>query len=61
MTSSSIAPHVRTTSGTCAVLDVLQQHRLFVKRSKYAFGVGSIQYLGHIISADGVAMDLTKV
>jgi len=44
-----------------AVLDMLLQHRLFVKRSKCAFGVSSIQYLGHIISADGVAMDPAKV
>jgi hypothetical protein len=45
----------------CAVLDVLHQHRLYVKRSKCEFGVGSICYLGHIISASGVAMDLAKV
>src|SRR6185312_5890570 len=44
-----------------AVLDVLQQHRLFVQRSKCAFSVDSIQYLGHIISTDGVAMDPAKV
>lgn len=44
-----------------AVLNTLQQHRLFVKRSKCVFSVDSIVYLGHIISADGVAMDPTKV
>ena len=44
-----------------AILLVLWQHRLFVKRSKYAFGVDSISYLGHIISAAGVAMDPAKV
>jgi len=44
-----------------AVLDMLLQHRLFVKRSKCAFGVSSIQYLEHIISADSVAMDPAKV
>ncbi|KAF0929881.1 hypothetical protein E2562_026095 [Oryza meyeriana var. granulata] len=43
------------------VLDTLQQHCLFVKRSKCAFGVESISYLGHIISAAGVAMDPAKV
>jgi len=43
------------------VLSTLQRHQLFVKRSKCAFGVSSIQYLGHIISADGVAMDPPKV
>jgi len=44
-----------------AILLVLGQHRLFVKRSKCAFGVDSISYLGHIISAAGVAMDPAKV
>ena len=32
-----------------------------VKLSKCAFGVNSIQYLGHIISADCVAMGPAKV
>jgi hypothetical protein len=44
-----------------AVLTVLRQHRLFIKRSKCAFGVDAIAYLGHIISAAGVAMDPAKV
>jgi len=47
--------HVRT------VLTLLQQHRLFVKKSKCAFGSSSIAYLGHVISANGVAMDPAKV
>ena len=34
---------------------------LFVKRSKCAFGVTSIAYLGHLISAAEVAMDPDKV
>jgi hypothetical protein len=44
-----------------AVLAMLRQHRLFVKRSKCAFGVGSISYLGHVISEAGIAMDPAKV
>lgn len=44
-----------------AVLDTLQQHWLFVKRSKCAFGVSSISYLGHIITESCVAMDPAKV
>lgn len=43
------------------VLTLLRHHRLFVKRSKCSFGVDSISYLGHIISAAGVAMDPAKV
>jgi hypothetical protein len=34
---------------------------LFVKRSKCAFEVPSVAYLGHVISAFGVAMDPAKV
>jgi hypothetical protein len=44
-----------------AVLDVLHQHRLFVKPSKCEFGADSISYLEHIISASDVAMDPAKV
>jgi hypothetical protein len=56
--SGSWAEHLRHVR---AVLDVLHQHRLFVKRSKCEFGVTSIAYLGHTISATGVAMDPAKV
>ena len=40
---------------------MLQQHQLFVKQSKCAFAVPSVAYLGHVISASGVAMDPAKV
>jgi hypothetical protein len=56
--SSSWADHLRHVR---AVLTVLQQHQLFVKQSKCAFAVPSVAYLGHVISADGVAMDPAKV
>ena len=46
--SSTWADHLRH---LCAVFLVLRQHRLFVKRSKCAFGIDYISYLGHIISA----------
>jgi len=44
-----------------AVFEVLQQHTLFLKKSKCSFGEPSVAYLGHIISAQGVAMDESKV
>jgi hypothetical protein len=43
------------------VLSELCRHILFVKRSKCDFGVSSVAYLGHTISAAGVAMDSAKV
>ncbi|XP_066320384.1 uncharacterized protein [Miscanthus floridulus] len=56
--STSWANHLRHLR---VVLDTLHGHCLFVKRSKCSFGVDSVSYLGHIISAAGVAMDLGKV
>jgi hypothetical protein len=44
-----------------AVLDELRRHQLFVKRNKCSFATSSVAYLGHVISAAGVAMDLAKV
>jgi hypothetical protein len=43
------------------VLQLLRDNNLFIKRSKCFFGKQSVAYLGHIISANGVAMDQTKV
>jgi hypothetical protein len=43
------------------VLKRLQEHRLLVKRSKCVFGSRTVSYLGHVISAAGVAMDEQKV
>jgi hypothetical protein len=56
--NSSWADHLRHIR---AVLTMLQQHQLFVKQSKCAFAVPSVAYLGHVISASGVAMDPAKV
>jgi hypothetical protein len=56
--SASWADHLRHLQ---AAFMILQQHRLFVKRSKCAFGERSIAYLGHVISDAGVAMDSAKV
>jgi hypothetical protein len=44
-----------------AVLTELRRHVLFVKRSKCAFAVPSVAYLGHVISEKGVSMDPAKV
>lgn len=56
--SSSWSEHIQQVH---AVLQLLAEHLLFLKRSKCSFGNDSFAYLGHIISAQGVAMDLDKV
>jgi hypothetical protein len=43
------------------IFNELRAHRLHLKRSKCSFGTTSVAYLGHVISADGVAMDADKV
>jgi hypothetical protein len=44
-----------------AVMEVLRANNLHVKRSKCSFATPSVEYLGHVISADGVAMDRAKI
>jgi len=44
-----------------AVLSTLRDHNLHVKKSKCAFATQSVTYLGHVISASGVAMDSDKI
>jgi hypothetical protein len=44
-----------------AVLETLHTNKLFVKQSKCNFGTTFVAYLGHIISAKGVAMDISKI
>ena len=43
------------------VLDVLRQQQLYAKSSKCHWAQPQIEYLGHIVSADGVRMDPKKV
>lgn len=47
--------HLRT------VLQILCKHKLFAKASKCTFGTTTVQYLGHIISSNGVAVDQQKI
>jgi hypothetical protein len=39
----------------------MRANRFFIKCSKCIFGGTSVAYLGHVISTDGVAMNLDKV
>ena len=43
------------------VFTQLRKHSLHVKRAKCKFGVNSIEYLGHLVTADGVKPDPSKV
>ena len=43
------------------VLELLRKHQLYAKTSKCAFGVPEIEFLGHIVSDKGIAMDPAKV
>lgn len=43
------------------VLTILSTNNLFAKESKWKFGVSHIDYLGYIISDQGVAVDPSKI
>jgi hypothetical protein len=43
------------------VFTILTQHQLVLKKSKCSFAQRSLEYLGHIISGQGVATDPTKI
>jgi hypothetical protein len=43
------------------VLTRLREHQLYAKFSKCAFWLEEIQFLGHVLSAKGIAVDPNKV
>ena len=43
------------------VFQLLKENSLYAKESKCEFFVEEVKYLGHIISRDGIRMDLEKV
>ncbi|KAJ0628009.1 putative nucleotidyltransferase, Ribonuclease H [Helianthus annuus] len=43
------------------VLAIMKENKLFAKESKCVFGGRAVEYLGHIISGDGVKTDPTKI
>src|SRR5262249_37795919 len=43
------------------VLQTLREHQLYAKYSKCKFWLKSVAFLGHVISKDGIQVDLRKV
>ena len=43
------------------VLQVLREHQLYAKFSKCDFFKKEIQYLGHVISVEGITVDPAKI
>lgn len=44
-----------------AILSALREHHMRLKRSKCSFAQPAMAYLGHVITADSVTMDMAKV
>ena len=45
----------------CLVLQCLWEHKLYGNLSKFSFYQLNIHYLGHVISDEGIVMDLAKI
>jgi len=43
------------------VLQLLKEQQLYAKPSKCSFGVKEVEYLGHIVSHEGVKVDPNKI
>jgi len=43
------------------ILQVLTEHKLYAKFSKCEFFKDKIQYMGHVISKDGISVDTDKI
>ena len=43
------------------VLKLLEEKQLYAKTSKCFFGVQEVEYLGHIVSHEGVKVDPNKI
>lgn len=41
--------------------EILRQHKFFVTISKCAFGLHELEYLGHIVTPQGVKVDQSKI
>ncbi|XP_061349907.1 uncharacterized mitochondrial protein AtMg00860-like [Gastrolobium bilobum] len=56
--NKSVEEHIQHLEMT---LSCLQQHCFFVKLSKCSFGTRKIEYLGHVVDANGIFADPKKI
>ena len=56
--SKSYADHVQHLQ---EVFEIISQHNFFLKPGKCSFAQQQLEYLGHIISAQGVSTDPQKI
>ena len=42
-------------------LQTLREHKLYAKFSKCEFWLDSVAFLGHVVSKDGISVDMKKV
>jgi hypothetical protein len=56
--SPTLADHIQHLT---LVLQVLAKHQFFIKESKCLFTHQSLEYLGHVITSEGIATDPSKV
>lgn len=56
--SATLEEHVKLLA---EVFEILEKHQFFIKISNCVFTQPSVDYFGHVISAEGVATDPTKV
>ena len=43
------------------VFEILREHQLYMKLSKYEFWLSEIQFLGHVIPAHGITVHPIKI
>ncbi|XP_015161375.1 uncharacterized protein [Solanum tuberosum] len=56
--SKSLSEHLEHLKIT---FELLVKHKLCIRQSKCSFGASKVEYLGHVISAEGVATDPKKI
>jgi len=52
---------MRAQSKKKSSFEILREHKLYGKLSKCEFWLSEVQFLGHVISAHGIAVDPAKI